>query len=700
MVPAIAHSEVISATTAALPNSAKPAANEIVVTVKRLDPARRMKLSGGRVIHIDRSALESRPGGRDAGFKRMLLQTPGVTKGADNGDGITMRNEHLDIQYRLNGIIIPESFSAYGTLVDDRIAETVDMVTGAQSAKLGLRTSGLVALETAAGKFEPEADISVYGGSNNYLRTSATVIDAIGDLNVFLSGTYIHEGGLVYASTAGKDIIHDTTDQWRGFGYASYQLTDSSRLMALGGSETVQYRIPDSLGQVIDFAPNGQTLFDSTGLNQQQSNQTHFATLAYQYSGDVWNLLVAPFVRYARAHYAPDISGTRLSFAGQGIDFVQSSLAWGGQVEASWRFDDSHEISFGSYFSQERVTGSSVNRIVSYGSNGNLPIALTSLYPVRLGTTVTTWSVYAQDRWQIAETLTFNYGLRYDHFSAQISQSQFSPRINIVWEPSDTITTHLGYARNFTPPPPELLGGGIVAAFRNTVEPFINATAFRVLPERQHSFDIGASKTVGGLTIGLDGYVKLAKDLLDFQMIGETLIETPFNYAKGYNWGVELSLAYGKGPFSGYFNLARGQQKARRVTTNSSLFDSIQLADIGDRYIFTDHSQKWAISGGNSFDVGDHFGTLNLSFNFDYGSGQTANTPLEGNANGRTYPSYLQFNFGLAQELGHKPKRNPVVRLDMTIDDNYPIRNSSVLGQSQITYRSRVAMFAGLRVPF
>ena len=65
-------------------------------------------------------------------------------------------------------------------------------------------------------------------------------------------------------------------------------------------------------------------------------------------------------------------------------------------------------------------------------------------------------------------TLTINYGLRFDRFTAFTSDSQVSPRINLVWQALTDTTVHAGYSRYLSPPPFELVGGKDIAQVRRT----------------------------------------------------------------------------------------------------------------------------------------------------------------------------------------------------------------------------------------
>src|SRR6201999_3134363 len=75
--------------------------------------------------------------------------------------------------------------------------------------------------------------------------------------------------------------------------------------------------------------------------------------------------------------------------------------------------------------------------------------------------------------------------------------------------------------------------------------------------ERGDYFDVGVSqKVIPGLTIGLDSYYKLSRNLIDEGQFGAPIILTPFNYAKGRQYGVELSASYQHGPPTAYGNFA------------------------------------------------------------------------------------------------------------------------------------------------
>ena len=677
---------------------------EIVVTAQRLNAARDSinPAIGANEAKFSHTDLEVQPGGVDRGIKGVLLQAPGVSQDSDGDGEIHIRNEHGNVQYRLNGVTVPQGFSGFGALVDPRVAESISVITGTLPAQYGFRTAGVVDMKTRAQGFDFDGDVGIYGGSNGTYVPSFTLRNATGRLSYFLSGSYQQNDLGIANPTANRNAIHDRSKQWRGFGYTSLILSPDDRISLFGGSAVGSFQSPNQAGLTPQYVLNGRTTFDSSLLDQNQRQDAWFAVLAYQHSGEAVDFQIAPFARHAKAQFTPDPQGGNLMFNGVDTALTQTSLAYGVQADASYKVSDNHTLRAGVFFQQDNSRSDSMNRVFAVDNAGNqtsdVPIGIT----VAERLVGRNYSAYLQDEWRLSDTLTFNYGMRIDLSEGLVTEHQFSPRAGLVWKPDNATTLHIGYARYFTPPPLTLIGKGTVSAFDGTTGEAAIKTADPIRSQREHMVDVGAQHLFGGhLTLGIDVYLKLASNLLDDTTLGGTLIQSPFNYAKARNWGVELSASYAFGPFHAYGNLARGEQQAKAIISNQFLFDPGDVSYSQNNYIFTDHSQKWTGSGGASLNLKNGLGHFQPSVDFVYGSGLRAEDPAGIVPNGGTQRPYVQVNLGLAQVIGDE-EHGLTIRFDVInlFDSSYLLHDGSGVGAGQSEYGPRRGFFLGLRKGF
>ncbi|HEY6869362.1 MAG TPA: TonB-dependent receptor [Novosphingobium sp.] len=683
---------------------APDAPSEIVVTARKLDTARDAILPslGASDYHIDRQILESQPGGVNRSLAQVLVQVPGVT--LDSYGQVHVRNEHGNLQYRLNGVIVPESISGFGSTFDPHIADSIDLLTGTLPAQYGYRTSGVVNLRTRAGTFENGGDAGIYGGSRGTLAPSASVHGNSGQVNYFLSGSYLENDLGVENPTAARAALHDRTTQYRAFGYLSAILSDTSRITLFGGTSIGHFQIPNNPGQRALFTLNGQTTFDSAALDQNQREITHYGVLACQYANGPLNLQVAPFVRYSQTRYTPDPHGGDLILAGVADSSRLSSLAAGLQADASYEAGAAHKLRFGLFFQNERTRSLVISQVFAVDpttlKTSDSPLSITDAG----GRSGQLYGVYLQDEWSLGSGLTFNYGLRFDAVRAYTREQQLSPRANLVWKPATGTTLHLGYARNFTPPPQELVAARTLALFADTTKAPPTTTADPVRSEREHYFDAGIEQELApGLQLGLDTYYKAKRNLLDEGQFGPSLVLSPFNYARGRAWGVELSASYHHGRLDLYANVARGQEQGRSIVSSQYFFAQDELNWIAQHAIFTDHSQFWTASGGASLVLHDGLGPLTPALDLLYGDGLRAADPAEVVPNGGKLPAWFTANIGIEQKFdGPGPLKGLAIRLDVTnlFDKVYLLRDGSGVGVGAPQYGARRGIFAGIRKAF
>jgi outer membrane receptor protein involved in Fe transport len=473
-----------------------PAANgDIVVTGRRLDTARDSiaPALGASDYAFNRATLDKQPGGANTTLAGVLLQAPGVTQDSDGA--VHVRNEHGNLQYRLNGVIVPDSISGFGATFDQRIASSIDLITGTLPAQYGYRTSGVINLKTAPGAFVNGGEVGLYGCSHGRIEPSAIVKGSSGGFNYFASGSYLKDDLGVENPLPTRKAIHDRTKQVRGFLYVSDILSDTSRMSAFGGTSIGRFEIPNVPGEASSFTVNGRSRFDSAALDQRQHEVTHYGVLAYQYSKDGFDAQVAPFVRYSQTRFSPDPTSADIGFNGFADAARLSSLAVGVQADASRKVGPAHVLRAGIFVQNERTRSTIVSRALPGSFDADYNFITSSDIPQTIvdrgGLGGQLYGAYLQDEWTLSPTLTLNYGARFDAVRAATREQQLSPRANLVWQPTRATTVHLGYARNFTPPPQELVGAPTLALFGGTAKLPQLLTADPVRAEREHYFDAG-----------------------------------------------------------------------------------------------------------------------------------------------------------------------------------------------------------------
>src|SRR5690349_18740527 len=137
----------------------------IVVTAQRLNEARLgvETQTGASTYVIDNQAIEAQPGGGNQSLNQVLLQAPDVVQ--DSFGQLHVRGDHNGLQYRLNGVILPEGITVFSQSLSPRLVSSLSLITGALPAEYGLRTAGIIDISTGSGLLQPGGYVSMYGGS-------------------------------------------------------------------------------------------------------------------------------------------------------------------------------------------------------------------------------------------------------------------------------------------------------------------------------------------------------------------------------------------------------------------------------------------------------------------------------------------------------------------------------------------------------
>lgn len=699
---------------------------------------------------ISHDDIQSLPQGVNQPVEKVLLEAPGVSQDSAASGLLHVRNDHANVQFRINGVMLPDGVTGFGSILETNLIGSISLVTGALPAEFGLRTVGLVDITTRTDVFNNSGSISPYGGSRGtfaplleYGGTSGTncgsaapAPETLGancflGVQYYFTGRYVQNLEGIENSTASVNPIHDFSQQEKGFGYMSAFLDPSTRLSLIVGTAINAFQIPDVPGQPVGQLGNppvttafGISSFNSSQLNETQTEVTHYGVLALQKSVPGFDGQLAYFTRYNNLQFNPDVVGDLL-LNGVASQVTRTTFTNGLQGDASFNVNAANTIRSGFTFSAEKAAVQNFSIAepctVCDGSDNGVPQGIrdsTSKLGLLFG-------IYGQDEWKISDQLTLNAGLRFDQMYQFVAASQVSPRFSLTYKPFENTTLHAGYARYFTPPVLVEAAPANIELFRNTTAAPSQFLADPVLPERSHYFDAGVAQKIplscsslappmftppaagerdcGTLEFGVDAYYKIATDLIDNGNFGQALVLSAFNYARAYNEGVELKGKFTSGNFQAYVNIAAAQQRATDVVSNQYLFDNtMPLADLGglteyqyiqSHFIYTDHCQFFTGSAGLSY----LWDGTRFSADMFYGSGLRS-----GDANIGQQQPYAQFNVGLTHEFTGWNMKPLTLRFDVVniLDTLYQIRSGTGIGVFAPQYGPRRGFFAGLSQKF
>jgi outer membrane cobalamin receptor len=667
---------------------------EVVVTASRLNAARDsiQPQVGASTYAFSQQQIQALPGGQNLQLQQVVLQAPGVTQ--DSFGQLHVRGDHNGLQYRLNGVILPEGLNVFGQAISTRLADSMKLITGALPAQYGLRTAGIVDIRTKSG-VRSGGDIDLYGGSQGLIQPSLEYGGASGGLSGYGSLSYLSSDRGIEGPDPRPVPLHDHTEQYNGFAYLEDILNPDTRASLILGTSNQHFQIPNRPGQpTLGYTVNGVSDFASENLNQQQREITHFAIASLLHSAGPVTAQVSLFGRYSSLDYTPDPLGDLL-FSGVSQVAHKSDTAGGIQAEGVYAVAPRHTLRAGVIAEIDRSISATTSAALPVDSAGNQ----TTDVPVSIvdngAKTSTTASVYLQDEWKPIDHLTINYGLRFDQFDGYRSENQLSPRINAVWELGPT-AVHVGYARYFSPPPVELVAAQTVAKFEGTSAAPPGTQSTTPYAERDDYFDTGLTQKLGPhFSVGIDAYYKKARNLLDEGQFGAPIILTPFNYRDGLSYGVELSLNYANGPLQAYANLAGQKSQGRDIVSSQFNFDPAELAYIKDNYIYLDHDQRYSASAGVSYLIAG----VRVGGDLIYGSGLRKTTDVP---NGGALGPYTQVNFTVSKTFDQMPGGPMEIRLDLVnaFDVTYEIRDGTGVGVGAPQFGPRRGVFFGVRKSF
>ena len=656
---------------------------------------------GATVYTRDKDQIDSQSQGENASFDQTLYRLPGVTQ--DELDKrLHVRGEEANLQYRINGLLLPDGLSGFGQEFSTRFLNSVSLITGTLPAQYGNRTAGIIDMHTKSGADLNGAVATLYGGGFGTVTPTIEYGGNSGPYSGYGIFSYQHNSIGMANPNPSYQPTHDNTDQFKGFANLSYLIDDTSRLSLILSGAQSSFQIPTADGQTPQYQFGAITAFDSSTINESQYEKAYYEILGYQKRLGNIDLQLTQSTRYSDVSFTPDTVGDVI-FNGIASAAEHKLISNTAQADASERVSDSHTVRGGFAFSLQQATVNTTNTVLpaSWDAGGGQWVATANGLPFNIidnyKKTAKLYGAYLQDEWRVDPRLTVNYGLRADLWSAFITEAQLSPRINLMYKLAQETTFHAGYGRYFTPPPLELIQAGDISKFNNTtngVDPLLQLNNSPVKSERYHYFDSGVKQDITkNLHVGLDGYYKIKKNVLDEGQFGPAMIFSPNNAAEGLVRGIEFTVSYDNDGFSAWGNVAHSRAIAKGLTSGQWQFSLPEVVYMQNNWYHLDHDQDWTASAGMSY----KWGATKVYVDALYGSGL-----YSGFVNSTELQGYTTVNVGATHVFKLPDGTDLKLRFDVVnvADLHYEIRDGSGIGVFAPQYLPRRGVYGGVSKTF
>jgi hypothetical protein len=555
---------------------------------------------------ISQKAIENKPGLTN--FTQVIAATvPGVAAAA-TGE-IHIRGSHGQYSYYLDGAPLPADVTgSFSDLINPKNIETLRVYTGGFPAQYGGQLAAIFDVTAKAGQVgAPGGFIQQLAQSYDDWQTTGQVGGSSKDVSYFFSG--VRQSTASDISPVSEGPLHDAGNQTVGFSKIDYQAGANDRITLDTAVNSADLSIPNT------------PLEQNIGVDDSQLE-----------SGDVNNLIwrrthggaTSRLVYYSHmSHLKYDGSPQDLLSTPDGSPLAPSSVGLAETNEdqtATYnglRFDDTtptdkyNKTEYGFDVDYVKVNENfQVTSVVNTDADPNGPITVRDETATELGNIYGgDRSAYIQDDYTPGRT-HLDYGVRYDQHNAEITTSQFSPRVNLDYTASHRDTFRLYYDRLFQPASLEDVKQ-LTSAASSTGITTQKVAPFQ--PERDNFYQGGWTRQIGNASLGFDAYYRDEINTIDDDVVGSSQVDVPVNFTKGYTKGLEATL---DGDFdkqlSYYMNFARSwAQEAGPIT------GGLDYGTTTPGYIFDDHDETNSASFGLDYENSVSF----ANFDGEYGSG-------------------------------------------------------------------------------
>ncbi|MGD9850051.1 MAG: TonB-dependent receptor [Nitrospirales bacterium] len=562
--------------------------------------------ASSEIISLSRKDIEELPRGNNIELQDLLLTLPSAVDGGLKQ--VHIRQDHANLQFRLDGVPIPDSVSSVFTdVISPRTWERADIILGGPEAQFGNRTAAVIDVTTKSGTQPGFGSVQVFGGSNETLNPSFEYGGTLGStFRFYFQNSFTSTNRGINPPTLGKTIFHDQSNRNQTFIRGDWQMDNRNTVTGLFLNSLAKFQIPtrpDLLpnptivgliqAQNPGFTPDSSQNIDET---QKETSQYSHVVWRHDWSHDRYFSL-AGYFRHNRATFNTDPFNV-LSYAEDLDEPFSASNQDRFAYSGGFRFDYTHRLNadhlIKTGFQLDRTQAVNKTRLSAFNRDG-LGNPTGNVIARNADNRTIGWreEFWIQDQWTPWDRWTFNLGLRFDQIQALTNDGQISPRVGATYALTSNHVFHAYYGRLFTPPNLEAVPFLQLNTIGTTAEPE-NLTNRTVKPERAHYFEVGSSHALGeAVTVEITGFYKLSKNLSDAGQFGSTPMLNFFAFKRGWQRGVDLAI---KAKFSdtlyGRGNVSWGQCRGKKLQSGFFLLEQDEIDDINTSSgVFCDHMQ-------------------------------------------------------------------------------------------------------------
>ena len=557
---------------------------------------------------ISRKEIEELPRGNNVELQDVLITIPGAVYGSLKQ--VHIRQDHANIQLRIDGVPIPDTVSStFSDVISPRAWERADIILGGMEAQYGNKTAAVLDITTKSGTKPGFGSAQMLGGSNNTINPSFEYGGTVGEkfrFYVLNSHTATNRG--IEPPTLGHSIFHGQSERNQTFIRGDYQLDNSNNFSWVFLNSVAKYQIPtspngelDPTGTVLPLlqaSRPGFTPVASQAIDENQKENNQYGHMVWRHDVNSTNFFsLSGYVRQTRATFRTDpfnLLAYTADPAGAFSAASQDRSAYSGGIRFDHTYipNTAHVIKAG--FQVDRTQTVNKTRLFTFADDGaGNPIGNVLGLDADNRLIGYRQEFWIQDQWSPNDRWTFNLGVRADVVQYQRDEAQISPRVGITYKADQANVFHAYYGRQFTPPNLEAISfaklntAGTKAAPEDTTNNTVRA-------ERAHYFEVGSYHALTSwATVQLTGYYKLANYLSDAGQFGTTPLLNYFAFERGWTRGIDgaLKLQITKN-LTARGNVAWGQCKGYGLQSGHTLLEAAEIADINSKGgVHCDHQQ-------------------------------------------------------------------------------------------------------------